>query len=111
MELVMKDVFDQTGLKQREVGEFVYAAQSWAKKRRVITRLEYGEQGNNPRYVVTNLADEPQALYGDLYCQRGEAENRIRQAQVGLFATRTSCHHLQSKQLRMLLAALGLCAH
>ena len=56
---------------------------------------------------MTNLADEPQALYGDLYCQRGEAENRIRQAQVGLFATRTSCHHLQSNQLRMLLAALG----
>jgi Transposase DDE domain group 1 len=59
MELAMKDVFDQTGLKQREVGEFVYAAQSWVKERRVITRLEYGEQGNNPHYVVTNLADEP----------------------------------------------------
>ncbi len=42
-----------------------------------------------------------------LYCQRGEAENRIKEAQVGLFATRTSCHHFQSNQLRMLLAALG----
>lgn len=107
VELAMRDAFEQTGLKQREVGEFVYAAQSWAKERRVITRLEYGEQGNNPRYVVTNLADEPQALYDDLYCQRGEAENRIKEAQVGLFATRTSCHHFQSNQLRMLLAALG----
>lgn len=107
MELAMKDAFEQTGLKQREVGEFVYAAQSWAKERRVITRLEYGEQGNNPRYVVTNLAAEPQALYDDLYCQRGEAENRIKEAQVGLFATRTSCQHFQGNQLRMLLAALG----
>lgn len=107
MELAMQDAFDQTGLKQREIGEFAYAAQSWAKERRVITRLEYGQQGNNPRYVVTNLMGQAKELYDGLYCQRGEAENRIKEAQVGLFATRTSCHHFQSNQLRMLLAALG----
>ena len=107
MELAMKDAFEQTGLKQREIGEFAYAAQSWAKERRVITRLEYGQQGNNPRYVVTNLAGDAKELYDGLYCQRGEAENRIKEAQVGLFATRTSCHVFQSNQLRMLLAALG----
>jgi Transposase DDE domain group 1 len=107
MELSMRDAFEQTGHKQREVGEFVYAAQSWARERRVITRLEYGGQGNNPRYVVTNLTGEAKELYDDLYCQRGEAENRIKEAQVGLFASRTSCHHFQSNQLRMLLAALG----
>jgi len=107
LELAMRERFEQTGLKQREIGEFVYAAQSWVKERRVITRLEYGEQGNNPRYVVTNLTGEPQALYENLYCQRGEAENRIKEAQVGLFATRTSCQHFQSNQFRMLLAALG----
>ena len=107
LELDMKDAYKSSGLKQREIGEFVYAAQSWARERRVITRLEYGEQGNNPRYVVTNLTEEPQALYDDVYCKRGEAENRIWQAQVGLFATRTSCHHLQSNQLRVLLATLG----
>ena len=107
LELAMKDSFEQTGLKQREVGEFVYAAQSWSKERRVITRLEYGAQGNNPRYVDTNLTGPAKELYDDLYCQRGEAENRIKEAQVGLFATRTSCQHFQSNQLRMLLAALG----
>lgn len=94
----MKDAFEHTGLKQREVGEFVYAAQSWARERRVITRLEYGEQGNNPRYVVTNLTGEPEVLSDDLYCQRGEAENRIKEAQVGLFATRTSCQLVQLRQ-------------
>jgi hypothetical protein len=67
----------------------------------VITRLEYGEQGNNPRYVVTNLTDEPQELYDNLYCQRGEAENRIKEAQVGLFATRTSCHPRNGSSLLM----------
>ncbi|MEI6804871.1 MAG: IS1380 family transposase, partial [Burkholderiales bacterium] len=106
LELAMKDEYERTGSKQREIGEFLYAAQSWRCERRVITRLEYGDQGNNPRYVVTNLTDEAQALYDDLYCQRGEAENRIKEAQVGLFATRTSCQHFQSNQLRVLLAAL-----
>jgi len=107
VELAMKDAYEASGIKQRELGEFVYAAQSWARERRVITRLECGPQGTNPRYVVTNLAGDPKALYDDLYCQRGEAENRIKEAQVGLFATRTSCQHFQSNQLRVLLAALG----
>jgi len=107
MELSMKDAWERSGIKQREVGEFVYAADSWARQRRVITRLEHGEQGNNPRYVVTNLTGPSQDLYDDLYCQRGEAENRIKEAQVGLFATRTSCRHLATNQLRVLLAALG----
>jgi hypothetical protein len=107
LELSMKDAFEETACKQRELGEFAYAAQSWSKERRVITRLEYGTQGNNPRYVVTNLTGSPEALYDGLYCQRGEAENRIKEAQVGLFATRTSCQQFQSNQLRVLLAALG----
>jgi hypothetical protein len=107
MELAMKDGFEASGIKQREVGEFAYAAHSWPRERRVITRLEWGEQGNNPRYVVTSLDGEAQVLYDQLYCQRGEAENRIKEAQVGLFATCTSCHVMRSNQLRMLLAALG----
>ena len=106
-ELSMKDEYERTGAKQRLVDEFSYAAQSWPHERRVITRLEWGAQGCNPRFVVTNLDAEPQALYDKLYCQRGEAENRIKEAQIGLFATRTSCHVLRSNQLRMLLSALG----
>ena len=87
----------------------MYAPGSWPRERRVITRLEYGQQGNNPRYVVTNMEGDARSLYDTVYCQRGEAENRIKEAQVGMFATRTSCHHFQSNQLRMLLAALGYC--
>jgi hypothetical protein len=82
VELAMRDAFEHTGLKQREVGEFMYAAQSGARERRVITRLEFGQHANNPRYVVTHLTGQPQALYDDVYCQRGEAENRIKEAQV-----------------------------
>lgn len=106
-ELWMKDEYESTQAKQRMVDEFNYAAKSWPRERRVITRLEWGSQGGNPRFVVTNMTDKPQLLYDGVYCQRGEAENRIKEAQVGLFATRTSCHVLRSNQLRMLLAALG----
>ena len=106
-QLALKDQYQKSGIKQRLVGEFSYAAQSWAHERRVITRLEWGEQGCNPRFIVTNLEGRAQALYDDVYCQRGEAQNRIKEAQVGLFATRTSCQVMRSNQLRMLLAALG----
>jgi Transposase DDE domain group 1 len=106
-QLALKDEYERSGRKQRLIDEFSYAAKSWARERRVITRLEWGEQGHNPRFVVTNLAGEPGALYDHLYCQRGEAENRIKEAQIGLFATRTSCHVFASNQLRVLLAALA----
>lgn len=43
------------GTKQRAIGEFRYAADSWNIEHRVVTRLEFGSQGTNPRFVVTNL--------------------------------------------------------
>jgi hypothetical protein len=106
-QFALRDEYQRSGHKQRLIDEFSYAAQSWPHERRVITRLEWGDQGHNPRFVVTNLSGDAATLYDGLYCQRGEAENRIKEAQVGLFATRTSCHVFAANQLRMLLAALG----
>jgi len=106
-QLALKDEYERTGHKQRLIDEFSYAANSWPHERRVITRLEWGEQGHNPRFIVTNLHGDAAQLYDGLYCQPGEAENRIKEAQVGLFAIRTSCHAFASNQLRVLLAALG----
>lgn len=106
-QLMLCEQYECSRTKQRLVDEFSYAAQSWPHERRVITRLEWGEQGHNPRFVVTNLDGPAQTLYDQTYCQRGEAENRIKEAQVGLFATRTSCHVFASNQLRVLLAALA----
>ena len=106
-QLALRDEYERSGVKQRLIDEFSYAAQSWPHERRVITRLEWGAQGHNPRFVVTNLAGAPDALYDDVYCQRGEAENRIKEAQIGLFATRTSCRYFAANQLRVLLAELG----
>lgn len=97
----------RTGAKQRECFEFRYGAHPWACERRVIARLEYSEQGDNPRYIVTNLAGAPEDLYERLYCGRGEMENRIKEAQLGLFADRTSCQYFAANQFRLLLAALA----
>lgn len=103
----LEAAFVRDGAKQRLIREFHYAADSWNVERRVVTRLEYGSQGTNPRFVVTNL-DLPAAdLYDRLYCQRGEAENRIKEAQLDLFGTRASCHRFHANWLRLLFAALA----
>ena len=99
--------FTITGIKQREFVEFRYAAQTWPIERRVIARLEYGDQGDNPRYILTNLTGDAATLYDELYCARGEAENRIKEAQLGLFADRTSCHYFAANQFRLLLSSLA----
>jgi hypothetical protein len=91
--------------KQRVFGELMYAADMWDKQRRVIVKAEHLQQGENTRFVVTNLAGQPQNLYDELYCQRGEAENRIKEQQLGLFADRTSCHDFVANQFRVLLSA------
>jgi hypothetical protein len=97
--------FVRDGTKQRTIREFRYAADTWAAERRVITRLEYGVKGTNPRFVVTNLELPAADLYDGLYCQRGEAENRIKEAQLDLFGTRASCHTFHANWLRLMFAA------
>ena len=102
---ISKTQFEQMQQKQRVFGEFMYAADMWDKQRRVIVKAEHLQQGENTRFIVTNLAGESQYLYDQLYCQRGEAENRIKEQQLGLFADRTSCHDFVANQFRVLLSA------
>jgi len=97
----------ESGTKQRLIREFTYAAQTWDRERRIVTRLEFGAQGNNPRFVVTNLDHPAEALYDGLYCQRGEAENRIKETQLDLFGTRASCQKFLANWLRVLFSALA----
>src|SRR5207244_4139008 len=61
--------------KVRRYGEFRYAATSWKVERRVIARVEAGPQGTDSRFIVTNLAGLPKALYEKVYCAWGQAEN------------------------------------
>jgi hypothetical protein len=106
-ELALADMYAKAGVKQRMIGEFDYAARSWDRERRVIARLEHDAHGANPRFIVTNLTDPPQHLYERVYCVRGEAENRIKEAQLDLFGRRASCHKFQANQMRLLLAAFA----
>ncbi len=99
--------FQETGEKQRIFGEFHYAAGTWDRPRRVITKAEQLAEGPNNRFIVSNLPGDPQTLYDKLYCQRGDMENRIKEQQLGLFADRTSCHAFLANQFRLLLSAAG----
>ncbi len=97
--------FRRTGPPQRIFGSFAYAAKSWDRPRRVIVKAEHTAQGANPRFVVAHVPGDPQALYEDVYCRRGEAENRIKEQQLDLFADRTSCHRFLANQFRLLLSS------
>ena len=99
--------YEQTGHNQRIFTEFNYAAGSWDRERRVIHKAEYNSHGDNPRFVVTSLSDEVQELYDQIYCARGEMENRIKEQQLGLFAGRTSCHDFDANQFRLLLSSFA----
>ncbi len=106
-ERALEQHYRDTHVKQRAIHEFPYAADSWKVERRLITRLEFGSQGNNPRFIVTNLKLAADELYDQMYCQRGEAENRIKEAQLDLFGTRASCHKFHANWLRLMFAALA----
>ena len=71
----------------------------------MIVKAERTAQGPNPRFITVNVPGDPQELYEDVYCQRGEMENRIKEQQLDLFADRTSCHRFLANQFRLLLSS------
>jgi hypothetical protein len=110
--------FQQTGKAARVFTEFVYRTKkSWSRSRRVIAKAEHLEKGSNPRFVVTSLSLEettfpapprwqPQSLYEEFYCARGDMENRIKE-QMMLFADRTSTSWLRSNQIRLYFSTVA----
>jgi hypothetical protein len=97
--------FAMTGEPQRVFGSFAYSAETWDRARKVIVKAEHTAKGANPRFVVTNVPGEARELYEDVYCQRGDVENRIKEQQLDLFADRTSCHRFLANQFRLLLSS------
>jgi hypothetical protein len=103
---MMSELTDQT---EHVYDETRYAAHSWKRERRVIIKAEVVQQGDkapkdNPRFVVTNMKQSPQWIYEDVYCQRGEIENRIKELKA-LDVDRTSCCTFWANQLRVLMTA------
>jgi len=99
-----------TGKAARRFTEFSYQTrQSWSCARRVVAKAEQLAGKENPRYVATSLAAQnhpAQQLYEELYCARGEMENRIKE-QLSLFADRMSTQTLRANQLRLYFSALA----
>jgi hypothetical protein len=102
--------YRQTGRAARVFKAFEYQTrESWSRARRVIAKAEHLEKGPNPRFVVTSLGAAAWAaprLYEELYCARGEMENRIKE-QLMLFADRTSTAFLRSNQIRLYFSSLA----
>jgi Transposase DDE domain group 1 len=83
---------------------------SWSRSRRVVAKAEHLLKGANPRFVVTSLraaAIDARRLYEDVYCARGEVENRIKEQQLDLFADRTSAATMRANQLRLWFASFA----
>jgi hypothetical protein len=105
-----------TGEAERVYGEFAYSARSWNRReRRVVVKAEAlpalekardPKLKDNVRHVVTNLDLDPQAAY-ELYCLRGDCENRIKELKNDLASGRTSCSRFAANAFRLMLAALA----
>ena len=100
-----------TGVPARRFKDFRWTTRdSWSRRRRVVAKAEHTQGEANPRFVVTSLSQQradARALYEDLYCARGEMENRIKECQLDLFADRTSTATMRANQLRLWFASMA----
>ncbi len=98
-----------SGNKEKSFEEIEYMTlSSWSARRRVVGKAECQEKGNNPRFVVSNIAKSSkgaQELY-EYYCQRGDIENRIKE-QKQVFCGRMSTRKIFSNQTRMYYSAIA----
>ncbi|TBC88663.1 IS1380 family transposase [Rhizobium ruizarguesonis] len=100
-----------SGQAARVFRDFLWSTKdSWSRRRRVVAKAEWTMAAPNPRFVVTSLEPEcwaAQLLYEELYCARGDMENRIKECQLDLYADRTSAHTMRANQLRLWFASLA----
>jgi len=103
--------WEQTQQPARVFLEFAHETVSgtWSRRRRVVVKAEHIDGKSNPRFVVTSVGAEAwaaQQLYEDLYCARGDMENRIKE-QFVLFADRVSAATMRANQLRLYLSVMA----
>jgi hypothetical protein len=107
----------QSGQPARRFKDFMWITRkSWSRQRRVIAKAEWTQDEANPRFIVTTFTRSQagaRQLYEDIYCARGEMENRIKECQLDLYADRTSAATMRANQLRLWFASMAyilLCA-
>jgi hypothetical protein len=100
-----KEQYGLTKQASRVFKDFRYQTlQSWSQERRVVAKAEHLDKGSNPRFIVTSIETQQMnapTLYEQLYCARGDMENRIKEQQLFLFADRTSSGKMRANQLRL----------
>lgn len=106
-----KSTCEVTGKAARVFKELTYRTlDSWSEERRVVAKAEHLRKGANPRFVVTSLTADmvpDRRLYEEIYCARGEMENRIKECQLDLYADRTSAATMRANQIRLWFASLA----
>jgi hypothetical protein len=106
-----RQISQATGNPARAFRDFLWSTRdSWSRRRRVIGKAEWTHGEANPRFVVTSLkADRwpARVLYEEIYCARGDMENRIKECQLDLFADRTSTATMRANQLRLWFASFA----
>jgi hypothetical protein len=106
--------WNRTDKPARVFTEFDYSTKKtktggWSRERRVVAKAEHIDGKENPRFIVTSLTSERwpgQVLYEELYCERGDMENRIKE-QFSLFADRVSAETMRANQMRLYLSAMA----
>jgi hypothetical protein len=109
-----REQWQTTGKPARVFSEFEYQTKKtkkggWDQARRVVAKAEHIDGKENPRFVVTSLTHQEwaaRALYEELYCARGDMENRIKE-QFSLFADRVSAETMRANQMRLYLSAVA----
>jgi Transposase DDE domain group 1 len=106
-----KAIADKTGGPARRFKDFQWSTlDSWSRRRRVVAKAEWTKDEANPRFIVTSLKRAEagaRQLYEDIYCARGEMENRIKECQLDLYADRTSAATMRANQLRLWFASMA----
>lgn len=102
---------ENSGQPARRFKDFQWSTiDSWSRRRRVIAKAEWTQGEANPRFIVTSLKRAEAAarhLYEDVYCARGDMENRIKECQLDLYADRTSAATMRANQLRLWFASMA----
>lgn len=108
MAIVREDA--ESGVETICYDEASYAAHTWRRQRRVIIKGQIiyhaGRKPKaSPRFLITNIKGSPQHIYENIYCARGDVENRIKELKDGLEIDRTSCTRFIANQVRALITA------
>ena len=102
---------EKSGQPARRFKDFQWSTLgSWNRRRRVIAKAEWTQGEANPRFLVTSLTRAEagaRRLYEDIYCARGDMENRIKECQLDLYADRTSAATMRANQLRLWFASMA----